>query len=102
VGVLSNEGFDKFSHFVLLVPGELIDGLKDAADATRRASAAFNLGRLPDQVSNAAIEHFRQGCQLLRLERRGAAFPCGVGLLFDGESFGHLFLEAVWGQVINN
>jgi hypothetical protein len=92
VGVLGDEGFYEFGHFVLLVPGELIDGLKDAADATRRACAAFNLGRLPDQVVNAAIEYFRQGCQLLRLERRRAAFPGGVRLLLDGESFGHLLL----------
>jgi len=91
--VLRNEGFNEFSNFILLVTRKLIDGFKDAANAASRACAAYDLWRLSDQIINAAIKNFCQSHQLLRLESRRAAFPCGIGLLFNGESFGHLLLR---------
>jgi hypothetical protein len=91
--VTGHQGLDDIDDLLLLMAGQLADGLEDATGFARRAIAALLGGGDTEQIICAAAESDRQGGELFGLEGNGLAFPIGNDTLRGSDFTGQFLLS---------
>lgn len=89
--MLVHKRLDELGDLVLLVtrqPACLLQYSMKLADGTATRFSA----RLPEQMFNGDVEHYRRFFDLLRTQGHGVSFPHGVSLLGDAQLLRHLDL----------